>query len=391
MAASPAIPAARLPELDALRGIAALLVLLHHAFQLMPSGSPPNTADVGLSLVESTPLRVVDAGRPAVLFFFVLSGYVLTRALLVGALPPGLAAFAVQRSVRILLPAAAAVGLSALLHVLAFDATAAASAPGHHLHSWIADPTPLRLAAEAALMRNDLNVVLWSLAHEWRLTVLLPLVLALRNRPFTLLGCAGVVAMVGSALGAEENEVFLPRDPFLGLAATLYFALAVGTGCALALAGPPPRLTREQRRAAALGAVAAFSFAADLAAYMGSALLILLAAQPGRFRDALRRRAATALGRLSFSLYLVHVPVLLATWHLSHDLLPAWATVALGIALALVGAAAFRFCAEDPARRVAQRLGVLIRTRRAKERDPSPGALSPPVASGKEPRIGPDV
>ena len=366
MTAPPPIPDARLPELDSLRGIAALLVLMHHAFQLMPSGPSSNTAAVGLSLLESTPLRVVDAGRPAVLFFFVLSGYVLTRALVAGALPPGLFAFAVQRSVRILFPTAAAVGLSALLRALAFDASAAASAPGHHLHTWLIAPTPLRMAAEVALLRNDLNVVLWSLAHEWRLTVLLPLVLALRNRPFTLLACAGVVAMVGSALGAEENEVFLPRDPLLGLAATLYFALAVGTGCALALAGPLPRLAREQRRAAALGVVAAFSFASDLAAYVGSALLILLLAQPGRFRDALRRRVAVALGRLSFSLYLVHVPVLLATWHFCHVLLPAWATVALGFVLALVGAAVFRFCAEDPARRVAQRLSALIRTRAAK-------------------------
>ncbi len=370
MAAQPPVPDARLPELDSLRGIAALLVLVHHASHLMPSGSSPNAASLGLALAESTPLRVVDAGRPAVLFFFVLSGYVLTRALLAGALPPRLDVFAAQRSVRILLPTAAAVGLSALLRVLVFDEAAAASAPGDHLHTWLVDPTPLRLAAEVALVRNDLNVVLWSLAHEWRLTVLLPLALAFRNRPFTLLGCAAVIAMVGSVLGAEENEVFLPRDPFLGLAATLYFSLAVGTGCALALAGPLPRLTREQRRAAALGVVAAFSFASDLAAYMGSALLILLAAQPGRFRDILRRRAAIALGRLSFSLYLVHVPVLLATWHLCRDLLPAWATAALGLVLALVGAALFRFCAEDPARRVARRLGVLVRRRAAQGAPP---------------------
>jgi peptidoglycan/LPS O-acetylase OafA/YrhL len=339
---------------------------MHHALQLLPSGSLPNAVSVGLSVAESTPLRVFDAGRPAVLFFFVLSGYVLTRSLLAGASPPGLVAFAAQRSVRILLPTAAAVALSVLLRALAYDAIAAASAPSQHLHTWMVEPTPLRLAAEMALVRNDLNVVLWSLAHEWRLTVLLPLVLALRDRPFTLLGCAGIIAMAGSALGADENEVFLPRDPFLGLAATLYFALAVGTGCALALTGPLPQLTPEGWRAAALGAVAAFSFASDLAAYIGSALLILLAAQPGRFRDALRRRLPTALGRISFSLYLVHVPVLLTTWHLSHGILPAWATAVLGAVFAVGGAALFRFLAEDPARRIAQQLGVIIGTLSAK-------------------------
>ena len=81
--ARPSAP--RLSELDALRGIAAFLVLVHHARVL---GLDPRPFDNPLlergahMLMHFSPLRVLEFGREAVLFFFVLSGYVLTRALL---------------------------------------------------------------------------------------------------------------------------------------------------------------------------------------------------------------------------------------------------------------------------------------------------------------------
>jgi peptidoglycan/LPS O-acetylase OafA/YrhL len=343
----------RLLELDALRGLAALVILLHHGLHLLPAGDVQRVAEAATDLFAATPLRVVEAGRPAVLFFFVLSGFVLTRALLAGTAPVNLLVFALQRSIRILLPVAVALALSVSLRLVVFDPEAAEAAPGHHLYTWFLDPTPLRLAAELALLRNDFNVVLWSLAHEWRLTLLLPLVLLFRGRSALLLALAALAAASSVLLGVNENEVFLPRDPLLGLAATLYFALGVGTGAALALAGPLPRLRRDQMLAAAIGAVAGFSFSSDLASYAGSVLLILLASQAGALRHALRRRPLVALGRISFSLYLVHVPVLLAVWHLAQPLVPGAAT-ALGMLAALAAAPLFWFTVEEPARRVAR-------------------------------------
>lgn len=345
----------RLPELDALRGFAALLVLLHHALHLLPPGSWQDLAAITTEALRATPLRVVEAGRPAVLFFFVLSGFVLTRALLADALPTGLLRFAVQRSVRILCPAAVAVALSLALRLVVFDRQAAQAAPGHHLFTWMLDPTPLRLAAELTLLRNDFNVVLWSLAHEWRLTLFLPLVLLLRGRAALLLALAAGLSALGVAFGATEDEVFLPRDPLAGLAATLYFALAIGTGGALALAGPLPRLTRDQALAAGLAALAGFSLSSDVAAYIASVMLILAAAQPGPLRQLLRLRAAIALGRISYSLYLTHVPVLLTVWHLAQPEVSAM-TILLGMIASLLVAAVFWSLVEEPTRRLSKRL-----------------------------------
>ena len=64
--------------------------------------------------------------------------------------------------------------------------------------------------------------------------------------------------------------------------------------------------------------------ASDLAAYAGSAILIVLAQQPSRLRATLRRAAIVWLGRVSFSLYLIHVPLLLTAWHLLHRHAGAW-------------------------------------------------------------------
>ena len=65
----------RLTQLDSLRGIAALIVLLHHCF--LSAGLM--TGRFRAALVAS-PVRPIDNGRPAVLFF-VLSGFVLVRSL----------------------------------------------------------------------------------------------------------------------------------------------------------------------------------------------------------------------------------------------------------------------------------------------------------------------
>ena len=347
----------RLSELDALRGVAALVVLLHHASQLLPWPIVPGLEigeALGRILLDTTPLRVFVNARAAVLLFFVLSGYVLTRSLLRGGTTASLAAYAVQRSVRILVPTAAAVGLSVLLRWVVFDPVAAERAPANHFQTWLFEPTPLRLLADILLLRTDFNLVLWSLAHEWRLTVLLPLVLVLRQQPLLLLALSAGAMTLGMMAGATQDQVFLPREPLLGLAATLYFAPGIGAGCALAMAEPLPGLSRPQRWAATIGMVAAFSVASDLTAYAGSAILIILARQPSRLRAALRQAAMVWLGRVSFSLYLIHVPLLLTAWHLLHRHAGAWPVALAGVLLCLFAAPLFFRLVEQPSRRLAR-------------------------------------
>jgi peptidoglycan/LPS O-acetylase OafA/YrhL len=386
--------AGRLSELDALRGIAALLVLVQHARVMGLDPRPfdsPLLEKVAHMLMHFSPLRVLEYGRGAVMFFFVLSGYVLTRALVRNG-SPGLLAFAAQRSVRLLLPVAASVLLSAgLFAVLLGDAALLpAELRGRTIDTWHVAPGLLDILRESALLRTasdpvQLNPVLWSLVHEWRLTLLLPLALLFRGRVGALLalGCIGMA--LGAMVTGAENRVQLGLHFRTTLMASVYFGLAIASGAGLALWGPLPQLTRDRRLVGAAACLSLFSMASDIAVYAASILLIVLAQQPGAFRRFLRRAPLVRLGHVSYSLYLVHVPVLVASMVLLHGTLPVPACLIAGIVAALAAAEVFHRLAEVPARDLARCVERRLRPPRSEASVPAGRGVKPqplPAAEG---------
>ena len=370
----------RRPELDSLRGLAAFMVLIQHAQLTVPPIDTPDVPGAGFLrwiLFDNTPLRILDVGRPAVLFFFVLSGYVLTRALLKSG-SPGLLSFAAQRTIRLMLPVAVSVLLSVLLYFLFFEPAFLPELRDRTLHTWHEPPSLEMILGNILLLSTAehlrLNIPLWSLVHEWRLTVFLPLVLLFRGRPLQLLLMALILMLAGQVLGAGENGIQLGKDLQSSIASTLYFALAVGAGVALALMPSAPQPGGRECLVLLLIAAALFSMKSDLAIYAGSVILIVVAQQPGIFRWILRRSAMVWLGRISFSLYLVHVPILVATAYALHGVASPIPTASIGCVIALLAAAVMRAAVEEPSRKLARRVqrslsrepmreGTLARTR----------------------------
>lgn len=352
----------RLPELDSVRGIAALIVLCSHMLKVTPWALP--SSRLVSVLVERTPLQIFEDGRAPVLFFFVLSGYVLTLSLLRSP-RTGLLQFALQRTIRLLLPVAASVLLSVGLYAIVFDPIVLETLRPHTLYTWWSPPTAVNVLEHVVLVGADpdlrLNVVLWSLVHEWRISVLLPLVLIFRHNPLRLL-LIGVAVHGAAAFLVGHDTVqlgpTLPFSPFV----SVYFSLALLAGACLALAGPVTWLMQPwDRRLAALAALALFSLESDMAAFTGSALLIVLAQQPGRFHTLLTSRLLTWIGKISFSLYLVHTIILQATLHVLHNALPLSAIAAIGTVLSFPVAALFYRGVELPAQLLARRAGRRFR------------------------------
>ncbi|MBR0663757.1 acyltransferase [Roseomonas hellenica] len=356
-------PPSRLIELDSLRGVAAFIVVLHHAFIALPQ--VPGWVSW---MLFSTPLRPIGIGRPAVIFFFVLSGYVLTRALRAqeasrpGSVlsAPGWLGYAGQRAVRLGLPVLASLLLSALLQGLVWRGPMPEETP--HLTGeagWYEMWTWPALLLQALLMRHgdgfQLNPVLWTLVHEWRINLLLPIALLFINRWALLVAVALLGAGIAQLAGMPEGGVSLGDSLPQTFIASAGFLPAFAAGAALAL-GRPPRLDGPQAMAAGIAILVMAASAHDYGVIAGSVLLILLAQREGRFAEGLRHPALVWLGRISFSLYLVHMPLLLMTTHLLRDGGSPLLAAAIAIALAFPAAALMHRFVEQPAHRLARRI-----------------------------------
>jgi peptidoglycan/LPS O-acetylase OafA/YrhL len=359
---------ARLHGLDGLRGVAALVVVIYHAtlastlgddfFETIRGRLEP---DGTVAVLTDTPLRIVTLGPEAVVVFFVLSGFVLTLPLLSGR-AMDLWSYYPRRVARLWVPAAASVILSVLL-ILATrpDPERAVSEWGARYSFAPSDVSVQRIVESLFFITNSpsLNNPMWSLRWELLFSLFLPLVflLVLRVRRWHLvwiLGCAALVG-VGAFAGVDSlryGPVFIAG----ALAAKLLHDrraslppwsswLLTGFGLAAVVAPDAVRVLTGGRT----------SPAAEILVVLGATAAVIGLATPSAISRAFATPPIAFLGRISFSLYLVHVPVLLAALHLA----PTHPNRALAVGVVAsigVGWLFARFI-EEPSARLARRWG----------------------------------
>lgn len=167
----------RLQELDSLRGLAALEVLFSHFFSL--ALFPP-----WFDVLSTTPLGVFWSGHEGVLFFFVLSGFVLTLPFLENRAPTYLG-YLTKRILRIYPPYILAAGLAMFFRELLFNGPV----PG--VGSWFncswQTPVTWKVFLDHVMMigsfpNNNYNPVLWSLVFEMRISIVFPALIYLVRR-----------------------------------------------------------------------------------------------------------------------------------------------------------------------------------------------------------------
>jgi len=382
----------RLRSLDGLRGVAALVVLGYHSLLISPTfgqltfGLIPSP-NAFWNAIMFSPLRLLIAGNQAVTVFFVLSGFVLTlqvrRAQRSGAWD--WQRYYVRRMVRLFLPAAGSV-LFAIILSLAFhhDRTASAS-------PWVQFYTypdfhwtfPLN-AIDLFDGIPDFNSPLWSLKWEVLFSLLLPLYVTLVSQRRRVVLIALALAPAATIIGHASLVL-----PFVYLPAFL-----VGAVLTVVLLKPPgsatdhetmddtsarPRAPRGWQRHLvwALVTVAALLLLilnAILPGYLphpnrvvaailsgseviGAGGIVIVAARWVAAIRLLESPPVAWLGRVSFSLYLVHAPILIACANLL-SFLPwqfAWGT---GIVVALIAAQLFSRFVEQPSHHLSQRIGA---------------------------------
>jgi peptidoglycan/LPS O-acetylase OafA/YrhL len=354
------------PELEAMRGVAALLVVVYHAHSLLR----PKEPEVPTGLLA--PLRAfVEEGHTGVTLFFVLSAFLLSRPFLEGArrgTAPSARRFWVRRALRILPLYFLAVAVATVL---------SAKTPADLLHGL---PYLFFLNSQAEWVTSlfPYSTAWWSLATEAQFYLVLPLAgwlavsrrgrwalaaalalggaayLALVTQRLRVSSVGGQLSLTLSILGRAPAFVFGIGSAWLsgrygeriraatgrsrwfgaGGADALLAALVLGLGLLLLHLTP-------------IGFFVAEAYWVEWHAYealLWSAILLVVLLAPLRCRVIFTGRLLGWIGIVSYSIYLWHYPILYSLlirfWTLDGG--PGWtarASLAALLGFALTGAA----------------------------------------------------
>ena len=357
----------RINELDSLRGIAALAVFILHLKLIFPD----NTLS---DIITFSPLRIFIAGQEAVILFFVLSGFVLSLPYHNGKNIP-YSKYLTRRICRIYIPYIVAVALS----ITAKQALYNGKIPT--LNAWFnsfwwQSVTPQVITEHVFMIKaygSNLNPVLWSLVYEMRLSILFPLIIlatrhtSIKTSLFIASSCSVVAILLVLALSPPEIAV--------DYLYTIHYASMFIIGATVAkykgwlserLQALPIKskyLLITVSMALFLYAYAPFSFAQSQdnvtmfcitvirswLVSIGSVVLILLAMTPNMFSAMLNSKPAIFLGKISYSLYLVHFIAFLAILRLLHDKMPLIAVTCISLVAGIAVSAVMYYSVEKPA------------------------------------------
>jgi peptidoglycan/LPS O-acetylase OafA/YrhL len=313
------VAARRLAFLDGMRGVAALWVVLFHA------AAGQHITHFERTLPSWLDVEIFSSGYFGVPVFFVLSGFVIAYS--VGGERVGtgyLARFALRRAIRLGLPYWASIVLA-----LAFLALKSAA-----LHEPLAPPTVAQVAAHALYLQDalgvpEINSVYWTLCQEMQLYLLFCLMLAAAQRlRFPVLAAAAMLALAWPLFGS----------PFPALCFSYWHGFLLGVLACWALSGViRPRWFVLYT--AALAALWLRERDAFTLVCVAAGTLIYAAGAAGCMDRWLRSRELQFLAMVSYSLYLIHNPVMGAGFNIAYRVLPHSALGEAAALLAVLGLA----------------------------------------------------
>jgi peptidoglycan/LPS O-acetylase OafA/YrhL len=349
----PGQQASRVEWLDGARALAAMYVVLHHVWIRVWSGYPNNDGPTWAGWLVP--------GQLGVVVFIVVSGYSLSvrPARHGGRLPEGKRGFARRRAWRILPPYWAALVISTLVVDLV-----------------LAQQTGVRVDLKSflvnALLLQDIvsnttpNGAFWSIAIEAQIYLLFPLILWAVRRWSTV---AVTFALAGLVSAAHLVSIWQPAFRKIeDLTPQLFLCFALGVAAATARASSATKRQRPRWPAAAVAiltvawcwwagtaTMVAQFFWVDIAVGLATALLFWsLSTRPARIGAFLAWKPIRLLGEFSYSIYLIHAPILGMVFALFVRKLPLspvaqfLLTLSVGVPVALICAYCFFWVMERP-------------------------------------------
>jgi peptidoglycan/LPS O-acetylase OafA/YrhL len=347
--------AGRIRSLDGLRGAAAVVVVIYHALLLLLGND-------GVPVVPV--LGALWNGHAAVIIFFVLSGLVLARPYWASE-GDAWAPFVIRRLCRIWPLFAVSI---LIVPVLLLGVEAAGG-------SWRPEPGPAELAGELAMLDlavpEPLNGSTWTLVHEMRVSLIFPLLIGAMR----LAGHRAVPIALGFSTVAAMAGDFVPypwtASWFLTLAFIWLFVMGAEIArCLPAIRARLGRLSPAWGLALVAGLLLPLSLdrkthilGVGIAPLIDASAGLLVASAVGiaPFASFLETPILQWFGRVSYSLYLIHGPLMNTAVAASPGSMPRVIPVLVGAAVSLPVALFLYHAVERPTLRLGQRLADRLR------------------------------
>lgn len=308
----------RFIQLDSLRGVAALAVFTTHAISGVISVPL-------LVAIDHTPLSIFINGNAAVMFFFVLSGFVLSLAFIDGKRSISLTSFYVKRIFRIYPAFIATILFAVLLKQFVFEPHVQTNAGIWFKQYWLWDMDTVHLKKilqMLLLIAPDINFKLldppmWSLAVEMSMAFVIPFSILLAARCNLLVNIGVFLLLSYLSYGFKSYLNFHAGIFYLGIVLAKHRHSVIGFVSRLPL---PTKILILVAALLVYNTGMWFISLRESSYYsifvyclpaIGSACLIVSVLASNRLSVFFERRIFIFFGAITYSFYLMHFPVLL--------------------------------------------------------------------------------
>ena len=339
----------RYEQLDSIRGLACLMVLVGHTFKMNWVDLPDWYSD--------TPLYLTYASHEAVILFFVLSGFVLTLPFMrkdhYNVSKKEYIQFIIKRTKRIGKPFFVATTVLFLLLVINFTFFQERSYYSQVTESkWHEVPSVSDILYNFQLIldfnTSEYNPVVWTLLHEFRFALVFPLfLLALKKKRYSVIT---IIIVMITSLSLNAFNLFEAKGNLSGYTDFIHYTLSFFAGMLLArhlntlTAWFKSKKTYIPSIIFTIGVVLFYLSNHDIYPYLSSLLPSHMEFLAFRFSDYLLNIACLMLmigllfnesikqvflfkplhfiGKISFSIYLYHYTILIFIYKLLHGVTP---------------------------------------------------------------------
>lgn len=346
-------PGGRFHELDSMRGIAALIVLFHHFILMFYPGV---LAQLDWRSVLLYPFA---SGRESVMFFFVLSGFVLTLPFLRGKSQPYFV-FLWRRILRIYGPYLGALFLAVVGCAVWHNRLGSA---GWASGTWDRQVN-LRSVMDHIVFLGDYdysryNTAFWSLVYEMRISIIFPAMFLVMNRLrlryAAILVAASILIGVRASATVEYASIFMVGILFaknLDKFSEVYKSAAAWKRWLIVLVA-----FLLYNGGHLLNGGRLFSRLGDLPVVAATVGFMLVGLNSFKARRVLNSAIPAFLGKISYSLYLVHATVLFALAAMLKDKIAPLEFFVLFISAAILLSWAFYRAVEAPFTQLSRNAG----------------------------------